>query len=106
MQVRLNKTLVKFTATNPIFNEFLNTFTVIPILRYFTGNSNYIHIYHKKIQLNPSNISYFADGLKLANIPICRYVLTAQTSTQVMLSWQLLICMIIDSIQGTPSELH
>ena len=40
---------VKSTAKIPIFNEFLNTFLEIQILRYFIGNSNYIHTICKNI---------------------------------------------------------
>ena len=56
---------VKSTAKIPIFNEFLNTFLEIQILRYFIGNSNYIHNYHKFFKLNSKHYLVFSRECKV-----------------------------------------
>ena len=61
------------TAINPIFNELFEALMLLQILRYFMGMPKGIH---KKIELNPSIISYISDGLKSVNIPKILTVMT------------------------------
>ena len=61
-----DENLVTSTALNPIFNELCEALMLLQILRYFMGMPKGIH---KKIELNPSTISYISDGLNSVNIP-------------------------------------
>ena len=68
-----DETSVTSTAINPIFNELFEALMLLQILRYFMGMPKGIH---KKIELNPSSISFISDSLKSVNIPKILTIMT------------------------------
>ena len=68
-----DETSVTSTAINPIFNELFEALMLLQILRYFMGMPR---VSTKKIELNPSTISYISDGLNSVNIPKILTIMT------------------------------